>query len=199
MPSQGPNSPSSAGTVNRGSNNWSGTANVTASDDTRATHNCTSSITQCDILIPQGFGFSIPSGSTIDGIIVEVEDSVANASNTVMMDTIRLSKSSTGIGENKGDNRVVNSTTDSYKSYGSATDTWGYAWTAGEINTNTGPGAFSVQLGYTWNSGGTSQIRVDHVRITVYYTEPQGQPTWTRLGGLWVPQRHGRKVGAYGS
>jgi hypothetical protein len=53
-------------------------------------------------------------------------------------------------------------TSDAYASYGNATDLWGRTWTTADINASTFGAAIAARV-----QNGT--VRVDHMRITVYY------------------------------
>lgn len=53
-------------------------------------------------------------------------------------------------------------TTDAYASYGNSTDLWGRTWTTADINASTFGAAIAARV-----QNGT--VRVDHIRITVYY------------------------------
>ncbi len=117
------------------------------------------------------FGFSIPSGMTIDGIKVEIEQlgrKIATAG-LPNENSIKIVKGGTIQGNEKSTGAVLPST-DTYITYGGATDLWGLSWSASNINAaNFGVG-FSVALhGFFTVS---SIAEVDHIRITVYYTEP---------------------------
>src|SRR5213075_329680 len=78
-------------------------------------------------------GFSIPGGSTIDGIVCEVE--VACDVSGAMQDfTVHLTKNgSADVGSEKAD-ATTYPTSDAYKTYGSSSDLWGATWTASDIN-----------------------------------------------------------------
>ena len=148
---------------------WSSPGNVTASDDSRATAVTTAGQTT-QYLKATNFGFSIPSGATINGIVVEFEVSATVGSGS-RDERIRIIKGET-IGST--DNRVLSplySTTDSYVTRGSSSDLWGESWTDSDINSSTFGVAIAcknifIKLGTT--------IRIDHVRITVYYTAGGG-------------------------
>lgn len=180
MASEGPNNcidtgdDASVGTVA-----WTSTGSINASDDVRATAALGGAATS-HYLTAQRFQFSIPTGATIDGIQVEWEKS-ASVAGTVVDSSVRLIKAGTIVGTDKAD-AVTNwplSASEAYVTYGGPTDLWGTTWTAAQIN--------SLQFGacLAGVSTGAVQLRVDHVRITVYYTPaPAGnlvmRPNWGR-------------------
>ncbi len=119
-----------------------------------------------DYLEATGLGLDIPSGSQIDGIEVKIERS-AETSTPVVRDEVAQLIAPTGpIGDNKADTTTNWPTTDTVKTYGGSTDTWGRDWTAAEINSD----KFGVRLQVRTKS--LDDARVDHIQIKVYYTEP---------------------------
>lgn len=162
MATQGPLSP---GTVisglNYGANNpWTNPGNAAASDNAYAT--VTANSTGTNALEASNFGFTIPTGATVDGILVEIE-AHASASGSVGTGTYVLKGGSQSPNQNNGG---ALTTTDAYYSMGSATDKWSFTWTPADINAST----FGVRFepGGTFATGKT--ISVDHIRVTVYYT-----------------------------
>jgi len=171
----------SAGTgANRDSTtggSWASVSNITASDDSRARMEIVSleSATpdpgsKTDHLQATNFSFSIPTGASIDGIKVEIEDSHVYDHPPYFLDyDVKLLKAGTAVGDNKATGRTVPATaSEAYTTYGSSSDTWGASWTAADVNGST----FGVEIQYrTLILSSGSYIDVDHVRITVYYTE----------------------------
>lgn len=165
MASEGPNSPGTLAnnTVWPG-NAWSNPTNAASSDDSRAS--ATVGPDDTNYLKATNFGFSIPTGATIDGIVVEVERSCAVANDATERRAL-LVKAGTVVGSDKSIGTGIPAT-DTYKTYGGAADLWGTTWTAAEVN-NSGFGfVFAAQQGV--NGPGKTAL-VDHIRITVYYTE----------------------------
>ncbi|MCL4415127.1 MAG: hypothetical protein M1365_00275 [Actinobacteria bacterium] len=128
-----------------------------------------------DELQSSNFGFSIPNGATIDGIVVEIEKHSASGDNAVDYD-VRLTKSA-GVqtGTNKADTTTNWGYADpnSYKTYGSSSDLWGTTWSEAEVE-NSG---FGVVVCAKSNNDTNVDIYIDHVRITVYYTVTNTSPT----------------------
>jgi hypothetical protein len=134
----------------------------------------------------------------------------------------RMSKNAPA-GTAAGDNKAVAgtwSTNDAYVSYGGSSDLWGQTWSADEVNSsNFGPLIkceftwyhYSHSYGFAIPAGATvdgilleversrsgTQARIDHIRITVYYTEATGHPAQRRLGmiggGRFRPVEIGRE------
>ncbi len=119
-----------------------------------------------------GFGFSIPTGATIDGITVEVDRYVVfnGATDQPIFDnSIKLVKGGVISGEEKSTGLVWPNTTDSdtYVTYGGTNDTWGLSWDYSDINSVNFGVAISA-INSEWNRDRTANI--DHIRITVTYT-----------------------------
>ena len=165
MASQGPNSPGTgADDATVGDLTWSNPSNITTSDGSHA-NTTAGAAANTHYLKATNFGFSVPGGATIDGIVVEIERSYIEAVDTVAYDNeVKVVKSDGTIGTtNKA--KVGNwPASDTYETYGGVSDLWGESWTAEDIN--------DVDFG-TVLSGYRAgcNLLVDHIRITVYYTE----------------------------
>jgi hypothetical protein len=165
---QGPNSGATFSniTITGSTSTWLNMSNAASSNDVRATtNNLPNSGNYSDYMQATGFGFSIPGGAAIDGIVVEVERNDANGK--TKDSRIRIVKNNTiGVTD-----KSVNSAwgaTESYQTYGSSTDLWGETWTAGDINSaNFG---FAISVERTGGGAQPTQAQVDHIRITVYFT-----------------------------
>ena len=107
------------------------------------------------------FGFTIPGGSVIDGIVVEVERK-ENSSSVCKDSRIRIVKGGS-VGSTDKSSVTEWPTTDTYKTYGGAADLWGETWSSTDINDST----FGFALSALGVGFGTAQV--DHIRITVYY------------------------------
>ena len=122
----------------------------------------------------QGFGFNILPGSTINGILVEVERRAEEegwgGNPRIVDDVIRLVKADGTIG---GSNRAGSSywpESDAYTSYGSGTYLWGLTWTPADINNSNFGVAVSAR-----NEGDDAIAYIDHIRITVYLASEAGE------------------------
>lgn len=148
--------------------------NVTVSDNVYATAvhcDCCDQNTQC--LTVSDFGFTIPSGAVIDGIVLEVEKKrTAGGSSGIVEDNgLQIMKDGVLTGPNKSQYGIDWPLTDTYVTYGSSTDLWGTTWTPADINASN----FGVSLAsISYVCGATITTRIDHVRITVYYSTATG-------------------------
>lgn len=168
MPASGPLSP---GTVvddaGVGTVTWSNPGNAAASDDARSEATLTSVDPLSHYLKATNFGFAIPTDATVTGIEVAVERSASNLTD-VRDNRVRIVKANVIGATDRADTATTDwPTADAYKTYGSSSDLWGETWTPAQINAADFGIAFAAQA-----INGTQTARVDHIRITVYYTEP---------------------------
>ena len=164
MASIGPLSPGTmADDATVGTVSWTNPDNAKVSDNVYAVigdQNITS-----HYLKATNFGFSIPTGATINGILVEIERK-ASSSVRVKDSSVKIVKADSTLGStNKAYINDLWPNTDAYKSYGSSSDLWDETWTAENIN--------DVDFGVVLSAINTisTTFSVDHIRITVYYTE----------------------------
>lgn len=148
-----------------GTKTWASTGNAITSNNSYATV-ALNDFEISHYLKATNFGFSIPAGSTINGITVEVEKKAANP-NRVKDYQVRIVKGGT-IGPTDRADGSFWGNSDSYTTYGGASDLWGETWTANDINNNGFGLAFSAQK--TVTNGGNVTTSIDHIRITVTYT-----------------------------
>ncbi len=171
MASQGPNSGGTfANDSSYGTTAWTSPSNAAASEDSYAT--CTlGSFNSSQYLKATNFGFSIPSGATIDGIVVEVELK-ASSSFLINDSSVKIVKGGTiGGTDKKRSPAVFWPAVDTYITYGGASDLWGLTWTDSDINGSTFGIVFSAHVD-TGKASITASI--DHIRITVHYTTGGG-------------------------
>lgn len=166
--SEGPNNPDTAANVDRpvATSPWVSASNATASDNSYVTTSVgTTGAAASDYLQATDFDFAIPSGATIDGIIVEVEGKSSDGLGGD--DDARLMAGSGIVGSDQGPGAGF-PTSDTYATYGSSSNLWGTTWSDTDINATT----FGFSLSVRKLSGfGGSNVSVDHIRITVHYTE----------------------------
>jgi len=137
------------------------------------------------------FGFAIPAGATITGILAEIQKFPAGNNYDVKDSEVKIIKSDGTIGTT---NRA-NTTTKwpaglAYYSYGSSSDLWGENWTVADINDIDFGIAISAIVGA--GGGGQQYARIDHIRITVYYTLPisayiTGLDVWQNANFFGLP------------
>jgi len=183
--SSGPRSAGLGVSVAGPNTDWLTPNNVTASDDARATSALAASGVS-DLLRTTTYGFGIPAGATINGIVPEFERSGSGAG-TCEDFSVRAVKGGVEVG---ADNAVAGAWpgADAYLSYGNATYKWGTTWSDVEINAN----GFGVSIAAQETTGANPcTARVDHVRITVYYTPSSGRKAFIiNVGSLlpaWMP------------
>ena len=141
---------------------WANANAIGTSDDDRATTDLGlgESSGSLDAI---GFGFAIPGGSTILGIAVLVERSKADVG-VVVNTYVQLLKAGSIAGTPVND-ATDWPTTDAVATYGGAASLWGTTWSPTEIN----DADFGVQLVADEGSVGNVTLRVDQIRITVWY------------------------------
>lgn len=172
MATQGPYNPNSTTNDVGGDIGWTNPNNAKVSDNVYSTISLSGGTNLSHNLLCTDFGFNIPSGSTIDGIVVEVErwNDVAGLNAQTADVSAKIIKGGTITGTN---NAIAGnwSGTEAYVTYGSSTDLWGASWTTTDINASNFGFALQVQGNGT---AGLGRPHVDHVRVTVYYTASGG-------------------------
>lgn len=171
MASQGPNSGGTfANDASYGTTAWTSPSNAASSNNSYASV-LLSSFNSSQYLKATNFGFSIPSGATIDGIVVEVELK-ASSVGYIRDSSVKIVKGGTASGtDKKRSPGVFWPNTDTVITYGGSTDLWGLSWSDTDINASDFGLAFSPSV----DTGKTSiTAYIDHIRITVYYTTGGG-------------------------
>lgn len=146
---------------------WANLANMGANDGSFATCNIDFSLFDFSQRADTtGYGFSIPTGATINGVVVEVSRKTSDAasqSRDVGGGEVLLSAGGTiGTGKNLVSDYTTSLVT---ATYGSSTDLWGATLTPTIINSST------FGFGYIFFvNNGSATVSVDFIRITVYYT-----------------------------
>ncbi len=147
-----------------GSMAWTNPTNVISSDNLYATNDLTGVATS-NYLVISSFGFSIPNGTVITGIVVEIEKRAQTPGTTIQDESVRLLKGGVISGSDKASVSDWPTAVDMLIPYGGPTDLWGQTWTATDINSGIG-----VAIAADKASGaGTTTAYVDSARITVYY------------------------------
>jgi hypothetical protein len=170
--SAGPNSAGLGANVAGAGIDWLTPTNIYLSDDARATTALAASDVS-DLLRSTTYGFAIPAGSTINGWVAEFERSKSGAG-TCEDFSVRAVKAGVEVG---AENAVAGAWpgADAYLAYGNATYKWATTWTPAEINAV----GFGVSIAAQETTGaGACTARVDHVRITVYYTLSSGRKAY---------------------
>jgi hypothetical protein len=150
---------------------WANPTQITADDGSFATTTIgTGAGTKSKSLEATNFGFAIPGGSAIVGIVVEWKFKQSPPIGTgVFDDTVQLIKSGAVIplSADKG-THVAFPTIVGFRTYGSSSDTWSVSLTVSDVNDATFGSALAAS-----NNDGDSTASVDFCRITVYYGTPQ--------------------------
>jgi hypothetical protein len=154
-----------ANDASAGTDAWTNASNATAEDGAVASAAINTSDTQ--YLKATNFGFSIPSGATINGIVVKIKKGSTN--NEVRDAAIRIVKGgSIGSTDKSTSSRWPSTLTFHY--HGAADNLWGETWTDTDINASN----FGVAIRAQWDSLNSVNIndtaKVDVVQIQVYYT-----------------------------
>lgn len=145
---------------------WGSTDNVEASDGNYA-------IAEVDpegwsqALVATNFGFNIPSGASIDGIVVSVERNKLEELHTINDAEVNIVKGGVFGSENKA-SATEWTTTDEIATYGGVGNLWEESWTPADINASNFGFALSVSANCL--ECGFVTARIDHISITVHYS-----------------------------
>lgn len=143
---------------------WVNPNNAQVSDNVYSTVTSGGGYVQAHYLKATNFGFSIPTGATIDGILIEFEQK-SNISGATGDSVVKAVKANSFVAYNLAGGYMW-PLSDTYKSYGSASTLWGTTWTPEDINASN----FGVAIApYLYNAASVV-ASIDHIRITVYYT-----------------------------
>ena len=150
---------------------WSNPDNAKTSDNSYAIFHHSKGSPISHYLKATNFGFSIPDGATINGIIVSIERYRENYASSFYDSEIKIVKADGSVGSTNKSTGAEWSTTESYVSYGSSSDLWQETWSSSSIN--------DVDFGMviavaSQSSPDSANAYVDHIQIKVYYTESSG-------------------------
>lgn len=166
-----------------GTKTWATTGNVAVSDNTYSVVNVAGGAVETSHYLKcTNFGFSVPSGATINGVTVAIErkaDGDSGSNLYVRDSTVQLVQGGTVSGANKAVTATNWTTTDSTASYGGAADLWTLTLADTDINASTFGVVLSVVMRDRFSSGQNG--RVDLITITIDYTVGGGG------GGLSIP------------
>lgn len=114
------------------------------------------------------FGFTIPAGSTIDGILVEIERRSQTAPAGASDNRVQLTTAeNTFVGANKALTALDWPAAATIQSYGGAADTWTASPTPAMVNAT----GFGVTLSAQADEA-NADVAVDFIRMTITYTPP---------------------------
>jgi hypothetical protein len=160
--SSGPRSGTGAGS------GWGTPANVATSDNTYATYTVPAQTPSAPLYI-SSLGFTVPTGATVNGIVVTFERRCTN-STACNLDAaygggIALTKTA-GVAVASKSDAAAWPNGDTTVTYGSNADLWGTTWSVSEVNTS----GFGALLTVYNNSMSARTASVDYLAVTVYYT-----------------------------
>ncbi len=163
MATQGPLSPGTAANQDFTSTPWSDVNNIKVADGSYATVTLDQQVS--DFLVGKNFGFSIPVGATIDGIVFENKKK-SDQTGSINDDSVFLTKDGTNTAGINHASATQWPASPAYESYGSSSDLWGATWTISEINSAN----FGIMVAAVENGVNVDVAYADHFRITVHYT-----------------------------
>ena len=156
---------------------WSDPTNIQGDTTSTAATSAPANNTNTQILRASNFGFSIPTGATIDGITVEWERSCAGGNSRIIDNSLRLLVAGSESGDDKSGGTGW-STTKAFVSYGGTDDTWGASLTPAIVNAT----GFGTSIKARRSSGAATSASVFRCRITVTYTEASASNDLTATG-----------------
>lgn len=113
------------------------------------------------------FGFSIPSGATIDGVLAEINLQANSANKIKDIDAFLVDENGSNFGDDQRKDEFFPTSPTTWE-YGGSTDKWGASLTPAIINDVDFGVRFKVKnesVTTSWNA------LVYFIRLTVYYTE----------------------------
>lgn len=167
-----PGTARATGNVNFGNNlNWANPNAIDNSDNTYARAKIGyGEVTK--YLHAHDFGFSIPAGATITGIVVTVErrqDLISEISDNSVM----LVKNGVRVGNDYAISNVVWPVLDLVQPYGSPLDLWGTTWTPADINDpDFGFMISAHRLGGSLGLPSDYHAFIDEINVQVFYFDP---------------------------
>ncbi len=168
-------SPASCITFDLGGGNpaWANPDRAQTSNNSDATVNLDDNDTS-DALVCFDYGFAIPAGATVLGIIVKLERSTSSGG-SARRDAIMVVLKGGAAAPADRATATAYTTGDVVEDHGGATDLWGTTWTPADINdAGFGAGFAAIKAGAT---GGVEQVFVDHMEIEVHYSQPPAAPS----------------------
>jgi hypothetical protein len=146
---------------------WASTGNAYRTDNAYAQVSVDG--TTSEYLYCRNFGFALPAGATIQGIVIDVERKSNSTGDGGSRDaSVRLVNAAGTVVGNDYATTTLYTTSDLVEAHGSSGDLWGVSWAVADINDPD----FGVVFAATKPSsaGAAHTVTVDHIRITVYYS-----------------------------
>lgn len=145
---------------------WVAVEDIYTSNDVYANTEYALSENTSNYLKAQHFDFAIPTGATIDGIEVIIEKH-ADVEGLIYDNAVYIIKADGSLGSENKYNYDPWAVDDYELVYGGSTDLWSETWSAENINDDD----FGVAIQAKNDSKDEAYPLVDHIFITVYYTE----------------------------
>ena len=182
MTTAGPNNAGSATSNSAaGTSFWTNPSNVTGASDSSFAWFDAEASGDSEYLDVTNFGFSIPSGATIDGILFEVRRREVSSSDNIFDKLVKPLKAGTAVGTDQKSGTEWG-TSFAYQSYGSSSSLLGTTWTYSDINASN----FGIRIQAAESVGNSvgAEGRIEHVRCTVTYTPAAGGATCAQVGSV---------------
>ena len=148
---------------------WTSVNNAKTSDNAYAISS-TSSLAPTHYLKVTNFSFGIPSDATIDGVEVQIEH-LGDFVNEIEDEVVKIVKGGVVSGNNKASLTDWAITEETF-TYGGASDLWGVALTPTDVNAQNFGVVLSADI---IAGGGFNDVKVDHIKMKVYYTTSTGK------------------------
>jgi hypothetical protein len=152
-----------------GDTHWTNPSNALVDNTSAAT--CTGSLAVSYWLHITNFGFSIPTGSTINGITVKVRRK-CSSTNDWFTQQCRLVNSGSilGVTKNVGGSFNYWPTTAAIETFGGSADLWSWTPVIATINSST----FGIQIYAEDDSPSSETASIEVVWMNIDYTPPAG-------------------------
>ena len=156
-----------------GTASWSNVGNATTSNNVYASSENLDGVTT-HYLKATNFGFSVPAGSTINGIGLQIERHMSGSD--ITDSDVKIVKADGTIGTTDKASAVAWTTfLNAYYQYGGSSYLWGESWTSTDVNDSDFGVVLSVSSAINFSSA-----FVDHIRMAVCYTEGAAAPAAER-------------------
>lgn len=149
---------------------WTSPDNITADDDAQASCN-SPYYGGSNWLRATNFGAAVPSGATIKGVAIEIDEKASNGSAIYIADIHLWTGSKAGTSKT---NQPDWPTSFTKRTYGGATDLWGATLTATNVNAT----SFGVRFKVAGKTTPNTYAFCDVIRVKIYYDMGPG---WTAL------------------
>jgi hypothetical protein len=122
------------------------------------------------------FGFTIPSGATIDGIEAGIKRKT-NTSGVPIDNIVKIVKAGAISGTDQSAGAAW-PTSEATATFGGSSNLWGLAWTDTDINASN----FGVAFSATDTSVGNWIASINYITLTIYYTVASTSHSLTLVG-----------------